>query len=152
MDIRLLLLIRPKISINITSDVYHCHAPGNKSPWMPHPSPAMMSSHAAFMASNRDIWSCSLWSYAFHLHTQTTVVIVLWAIYIYMLPNLIGYSKWLTQILLQLFIYLADAFIQSDLQMRTLEQLELICQFSRHYKQGQCQIFMEYTRVYTHFW
>ncbi len=30
-------------------------------------------------------------------------------------------------------------------------QLEVICQFSRHYKQCQCQIFMEYTCVYTHF-
>ncbi len=30
------------------------------------------------------------------------VVIVLLAIYIYMLPNLIGYSKWLIQIVLQL--------------------------------------------------
>jgi len=28
MDILLLLLVRPKIFINITSDVFHCHAPG----------------------------------------------------------------------------------------------------------------------------
>ncbi len=37
------------------------------------PSPAIMtvmSSHAAFMASNRDIWSCALWSYTFQLHSQ----------------------------------------------------------------------------------
>ncbi len=26
-------------------------------------------------------------------------------------------------------------------------QLEVICQFSRHYKQRQCQIFMGYTRI-----
>ncbi len=56
---------------------------------------------------------------------------MLWAIYILMLPNLIGYSKWLIQIVLQ---------------------LEVICQFSRHYKQCQCQIFMEYTCMYTNFW
>ncbi len=31
---------------------------------------AVMSSHAAFMASNRDIWSCGLWSYTFHLHAE----------------------------------------------------------------------------------
>ncbi len=30
-------------------------------------------------------------------------------------------------------------------------QLEFICQFSRHYKQCQCQLFMEYTCMYTNF-
>ncbi len=70
---------------------FHCHAPGENLlecrthllQW------SVMSSHAAFMASNRDIWSCALWSYTFHLHSQIMAVIVLWAIYIYMLPNLI---------------------------------------------------------------
>ncbi len=28
-------------------------------------------------------------------------------------------------------------------------QLEVICQFSRHYKQCQCHIFLEYTCVYS---
>ncbi len=75
MDILSLLLVRPKIFINIPSDVFHCHAPGIKSPWMPHHPlqwSAVMSSHAAFMAFNRDIWSCGLWiwSYTFHLHSQ----------------------------------------------------------------------------------
>ncbi len=88
---------------------------------------AVMSSHAASMASHRDIWSCD----TLHLHYQIFLVIVLWAIYIYMLPNLIGYSKWLIQIVLQ---------------------LEVICQFSRHYKQYQCQIFREFTCVFTNFW
>ncbi len=45
----------------------------------------------------------------------------------YMLPNLIGYSKWLNGWF----------------------KLYFICQFSRHYKQCQCQIFMEYTCVYS---
>ncbi len=36
-----------------------------------------------------DIGSCALWSYTFHLHSQKMVVIVLWAIYMYMLPNLV---------------------------------------------------------------
>ncbi len=36
-----------------------------------------------------DIGSCGLWSYTFHLHSQKMVVIVLWAIYMYMLPNLV---------------------------------------------------------------
>ncbi len=42
---------------------------GKKSPWT-HPLQwsVVMSSHAAFMASNWDIWSCGLWSYTFHLH------------------------------------------------------------------------------------
>ncbi len=53
---------------------------------------AAMSSHAAFMTSSRDIWSCGLWSYTFHLHAEKMVVIVLWAIHIYMLPNLIGWT------------------------------------------------------------
>ncbi len=42
-DILSLLLVRPKIFINITSGVFHCHAPGKKSPvpcndqlWCPH--------------------------------------------------------------------------------------------------------------------
>ncbi len=46
---------------------------GKESPWMPHHPlhwSAVMSLHAAFMASNRDIWSCALWSYTFHLHSQ----------------------------------------------------------------------------------
>ncbi len=36
---------------------------------------AVMSPHAAFMASNRDIWSCALWSYTFHLHAEKTLVL-----------------------------------------------------------------------------
>ncbi len=63
----------PTISINVTSDVFHCHAPGEKSSWMPHPSPAMISWDVltcSIHASNRDIWSCGLWSYIFHLHSQ----------------------------------------------------------------------------------
>ncbi len=108
---------------------------GAKSPWTPpHTSPAMISCDVltcSIHASNRDIWSCALWSYTFHLHFQNMVVSVLWAIYIYMLLNFIGYSEWLNQIVLQ---------------------LEVICQFSRHYKQCQCQIFMAYTCVYTSFW
>ncbi len=31
---------------------------------------AVMPSHVAFVASNRDIWYCGLWSYTFHLHAQ----------------------------------------------------------------------------------
>ncbi len=134
------------IAMHRGKNLLECHT--HPLQWCPH---MQHSWH-----SNRDIWSCSLWSYAFHLHTQTTVVIVLWAIYIYILPNLVTVNGWLKFYCNYLFIYLvsclADAFIQSDLQMRTLEQLELICQFSRHYKQGQCQIFMDYTCVYTHFW
>ncbi len=52
-----------RFSSNITSDVFHCHAPGKESPWMPHHPlqwSAVMSSHTAFMTSNRDIWI--LWS------------------------------------------------------------------------------------------
>ncbi len=52
------------------------------------------------MASNTDIWSRD----TFHLHAEKMVVIVLWAIYIYVLPNMIGYSKWWIQIELQLVI------------------------------------------------
>ncbi len=52
------------------------------------------------------------------------VVIVLWAIYINMLKLDWLINEWLIQIELQ---------------------LEVICQISRHYKQCQCQIFMEYT-------
>ncbi len=89
-DILSLLLVRPKIFINITFDVFHCHAPEEKSPWMPHHPlqwSAVMSSHAAFMASNRDIWSCALWS----------------TYCIYMLPNLISQMfEWLIQIVFQL--------------------------------------------------
>ncbi len=108
-----LLLVRPKIFINITSDVFHCHARGKIS-WTPHhslPWSAVMSSHAVFMLSNRDIWSCALWSYTSTSILKKMVVIVLRYL-LYMLPNLIGYSKWLIRIVLQ---------------------LEVICQFSRHY-------------------
>ncbi len=56
------------------------------------------------------------------LHSQNMVVIVLGNLHIYMLPNFIGYSKWLIQ---------------------TVLQLEVICQFSRYYKQCKCHIFME---------
>ncbi len=74
-DILSLLLVRPKIFINIISDVFRCHAPGKKSPWMPHTTKsAVMSSHAAFMASNRDIWSCGLWST--YICSQTWLVTV----------------------------------------------------------------------------
>ncbi len=94
------------------------HVPCNDPMWCPH------------IAFNRDIWSCALWSYTFHLHSQKMLVIVLWAIYIYCICSQTWLVKWLIQIVLQ---------------------LELICQFGRHYKQCQCQIFMEYTCVYTHF-
>ncbi len=93
------------IFIHITSDVFHCHAPGQHLlECRTHLllGSDVMSSHAAFRASNRDIWSCALCSYTFHLHAEKTllldlgmermvevlhsqlmVVIVLWAIYIY---------------------------------------------------------------------
>ncbi len=58
------------------------------------------------------------------------VVIVLWAIYILYICSQTWLVKWLIQIVLQ---------------------LEVICKFSRHYKQCQCQIFMEYTCMYTNF-
>ncbi len=61
------------------------------------------------------------------LHSQKIVVIVLWALSVCSQTWLV---KWLIQNVLQ---------------------LEVICQFSRHYKQCQCQIFMEYTCVYTNF-
>ncbi len=64
------------------------------------------------------------------LHSQKMVVIVLWAIYILYICSQTWLVKWLIQIVLQ---------------------LELICQFSRHYKQCQCQIFLEYTCMYTKF-
>ncbi len=60
MDTLSLLLIRPKISIQ--SDVFHCHAPGEKA--TPIPSNDQLSSHAALMAS------CGLWSYTFHHHAS----------------------------------------------------------------------------------
>ncbi len=61
------------------------------------------------------------------LHSQKIVVIVLWALSVCSQTWLV---KWLIQNVLQ---------------------LEVIYQFSRHYKQCQCQIFMEYTCVYTNF-
>ncbi len=36
---------------------------------------AVMSSHAAFMASNRDIWSCGLWPYTFHIYAKKTLLL-----------------------------------------------------------------------------
>ncbi len=80
------------------------------------PSPAMISC---------DVLTCSI-------HGIQQRHLILWSmIYIYMLPNLIGWMvDWLIQIVLQ---------------------LEVICQFSRHYKQCQCLIFMAYTCVYTIF-
>ncbi len=50
---------------------------GKKSPWT-HPLrwSVVMSSHAAFMASNWDIWSCGLWSYTFHLHASCSTGIL----------------------------------------------------------------------------
>ncbi len=29
------------------------------------------------MASNRDIWSCGLWSYTFHLNAEKTILLIL---------------------------------------------------------------------------
>ncbi len=87
---------------------------GEKSPWTPHTSPAMISCDVltcSIHGISRHIWSCALWSTC--ISSQTWLV------------------EWLIQIVLQ---------------------LEVICQFSRHYKQCQCQIFMENTCVYTNFW
>ncbi len=64
-DILSLLLVRPKISINITSDVFHCHAPGGKSP-----SPAMIS--------------CDVLTYSIHGTQQRHLI--LWSIITYFPP------------------------------------------------------------------
>ncbi len=95
---------------------------GGKSPWNTALSPAMISC---------DVLTCSI-------HASNTDIwsCALWSTYIYIYIYIYICSqtwlvKWLNQIVLQ---------------------LEVICQFSRHYKQCQCQIFMEYTCVYTDFW
>ncbi len=84
-----LLLVRPNIFINITSDVFHCHAPGVRGGDLfecrTHPLQwsAVMSSHAAFMHQTE---TSDLVVYDHILSTsilKTMVVIVLWAIYIY---------------------------------------------------------------------
>ncbi len=112
-DILSLLLVRPKIFINISSDVFHCHAPGKHLLECRSQSPAMISC---------DVLTCSI-------HGVQQTHLILWSmIYIYA-PKL-WLVKWSIQIVLQ---------------------LEVICQFSRHYKQCQCQIFMENTCLYTHF-
>ncbi len=114
---------------NITSDVFHCHSPGKKSPWMLHlamiscdvltcsingiqhhiwcfPLPCTgekISLNAAHIPCNDQLWcphmqhswhptetsDLVIYDHTFHLHSQKMVVIVLWAIYIYMLPSLI---------------------------------------------------------------
>ncbi len=65
-----LLLVRPKIFINITSDVFYCHAPGKKSPWILHPSPAMISC---------DFLTCSI-------HGIQQRHLILWSMIIYFPP------------------------------------------------------------------
>ncbi len=74
--------IREKISLN-AARTHHLQ-------WS-----AVMSSHAAFIASNRHIWFCGLWSYTLHLYSQKMVVIVLWAICIYSICSQTWLVKWL---------------------------------------------------------
>ncbi len=104
---------RGKISLNTP------HIPCNDQLWCPH------MQHSCIQ--HRHLILCFMIIYfppPFSKHGSECAVSNL---HIYMLPNFIGYSKWLIQIVLQ---------------------LEVICQFSRHYKQCQCQIFMEYTCVH----
>ncbi len=65
-----LLLVRPKIFINITCDGFYCHAPGKKSPWILHPSPAMISC---------DFLTCSI-------HGIQQRHLILWSMIIYFPP------------------------------------------------------------------
>ncbi len=85
----------------------------DSSRWLLTPGPHFLSRGAQ-----------TFWHRARAYSFQQRHLILCSMIYIYMLQNLIGYSKWLIQIILQ---------------------LEVIFQFSRHYK--QCQIFMEYTNA-----
>ncbi len=88
---------------------------GKTSPWMLHHPlqwSAVMSSHAAFMASNRDIWSCALWSYTFQLHSQK----IQWlccgqSTYICSQTWLV---RWLIQIVLQLEVICNVTMSMSD--------------------------------------
>ncbi len=105
-----LLLARPKIFINITL-VLSIAMHRGKSPWTPNTSPAMISC---------DVLTCSIHDMQQRHLLLCSMIIYFPPIYIYMLPNLIGYSNCLIQIVLQ---------------------LEIICQFSRHYKQWFLIIF-----------
>ncbi len=146
MDILSLFLVRPKMSINITSDVFHCHAPegGNLHPlrWS-----AVMPSHAAFMASNRDIWSCGLLSHTFHLHTEENSSIGFrneeygWKeLHCYPFMNLSKNGSDCAVGNLHIHAPKLDWFYMLEWLIQIVLQLEVICQFSRHYKQFQCQI------------
>ncbi len=113
-DILSLLLVKTKDFNQHHIWCFPLPCTGEKSPWTPHTSPAMISCDVltcSIHGINRHIWSCALWSTC--ISSQTWLV------------------QWLIQIVLQ---------------------LEVICQFSRHYKPCQCQIFMENTCVYTNFW
>ncbi len=77
-------------------------------------------------------WSAVMSSHEAFMHPTQTSDLVLYDLHIYIyICSQTWLAKWLNQIVLQ---------------------LEVIWQFSRHYKQCQCQIFMEYTCVYTSFW
>ncbi len=106
-DILSLLLVRSKIFINITSDVFHCHAPGKNLLeccthllWCPHmqhswipteTSDLVVYDHIHLHAEKKTILlDLRMESMVQVLHSQKMVVIVMWAIYIYMLPNLTG--------------------------------------------------------------
>ncbi len=92
-DILSLLLVRPKTFINITSDVFHCHAPGKnllECRTIPCNDDCDVLTCSIHGIQQRHLILCSMIIY-FPPPFSKNIVIVLWAIYIYMLPNLIGW-------------------------------------------------------------
>ncbi len=63
LDIPSLLLVRPKIFINITSDVFHCHAPGGK-----------ISLNAAPIPCNYQLWCPHMQHSCYPTETSDLVV------------------------------------------------------------------------------